>query len=374
MRHHLLLIAVLASSALAQNRGGRGPAPPAEPGYHVNDNRTVTFKLKAPEATDVKVSGDFTQTALTLTKGADGVWTVTSGVLRPALYDYAFTVNGVRVTDPGNPMTGAADRGPGSSLFEIKGEKPMPWDLQNVPHGTVHINYYNSKKFEAPRMVYVYTPPGYETSTAKYPALYLMHGAGGVEASWFAEGHANLILDNVIAEGKAKPMIVVMPYGRPGDSPRFGPTGPPPQTQGVVFPNDMVEDVVPFAEKNYRISARADDRAIAGLSMGGNQTLIVGLNHLDTFHYVGAFSPVVFNQSAEQDFKELFGDPAAANKKLKLFYIYCGKTDTLFDSNKSFNQLLDQHHINHKFVETEEWHVWRNWRDYLADFTPRLFR
>ena len=163
--------------------------------------------MRAPEATDVRVSGDFTQTAQAMTKSPDGTWSVTSGPLRPALYNYAFTVNGVRVVDPANPMIGAADRGSGSSMFEVKGDKPAPWDIQAVPHGTVHVNYYVSKKFEAPRMVYVYTPPGYETSSARYPALYLMHGAGGEESSWFAEGRANLILDNAIAEGKAKPMI-----------------------------------------------------------------------------------------------------------------------------------------------------------------------
>jgi enterochelin esterase-like enzyme len=167
-----------------------------------------------------------------------------------------------------------------------------------------------------------------------------------------------------------------MPYGRPGQAATFGPSTLPafPAEPRVVFPNDVVEDVIPFAEKNYRISARADDRAIAGLSMGGNQTLQVGLTHLDTFHYIGAFSPVVMNQSVEEDYKEALSDPAATNKKLKLFYIYCGKTDTLFQSIDSFSKLLDQRKVNHKFVQTEEWHVWRNWRDYLADFTPRLFR
>ena len=368
-----LLLAQAPAPGAPSARGGRGGAPPAQPAYEVHADRTVTFKLRAPEATDVKVSGDFTQTAQGMTKGSDGTLSVTVGPLRPALYNYAFTVNGVRVVDPANPMLGAADRGTGSSLFEVKGDKLAPWDIQALPHGTVHINYYVSKKFEAPRMVYIYTPPGYETSTSKYPALYLMHGAGGEESSWFAEGRANLILDDTIAEGKTKPMIVVMPYGRPSPSAMFGPNVPPPQTPGVVFPNDVVEDVIPFAEKMYRISARADDRAIAGLSMGGNQTLEIGLTHLDTFHYIGAFSPVVFNQSVEQDFKELLADPPASNKKIKLFYIYCGKTDTLFQSIQSFSKLLDERHINHQFIQTEEWHVWRNWRDYLFDFAPRLF-
>ena len=184
----------------------------------------------------------------------------------------------------------------------------------------------------------------------------------------------NLILDNAIAEGKAKPMIVIMPYGRPGQEPTLGVSAPSAPEPGVVFPNDVVEDVVPFAEKNYRISPRPDDRAIAGLSMGGNQTLQVGLTHLDLFHYIGAFSPVVMNNSVEQDYKVALDNAAATNKKLKLFNIYIGKTDTLFASNQSFHDLLEKKQIKHTFTITEEWHVWRNWRDYLADFTPRLFR
>ncbi|HYK63284.1 MAG TPA: alpha/beta hydrolase-fold protein [Bryobacteraceae bacterium] len=260
MRTTLVLCLALAA-AHAQAPAGRAarPAPPP-PGYRVNPDRTVTFTLRAPDATIVSVSGDFTQTPLSMTKSADGAWIVTSAALRPALYNYAFTVNGVRVVDPANPMIGAADRSSGSSMFEVRADKPQPWDIQPVPHGAVHIQYYTSKKFETPRMIYIYTPPGYESTTTRYPALYLMHGAGGEESSWFAEGRANLILDSVIAGGKAKPMVVVMPYGRPGPAARLGlaPVATS-QSEGVVFPNDVVEDVIPFAEKNYRISARADD-------------------------------------------------------------------------------------------------------------------
>ena len=348
----------------------------------MNPDRTVTFHLRAPEATAVTVLGDFTQTAQPMTKAEDGIWSFTSAALRPAIYDYSFSVNGVRTNDPSNPLIKSGDRS-SSTMFEVKGDKPAPYDIQAVSHGTVRIDYYVSKKFDAPRMLWVYTPPGYEASTARYPAMYLLHGAGDTEAGWVTTGHANLILDNLIAEGKAKPMIVVMPYGRPGPSATLGLTGPlygglsltaaaPAAEPGVTFPNDVVEDVIPFAEKTYRISSKADDRAIAGLSMGGNQTLQVGLTHLDTFHYIGAFSPVVMNP--EQVFRDALADPVGTNQKLKLFFIYIGKLDTLFASNQALNQVLDQHQIKHTFVETEEWHVWRNWRDYLADFAPRLFR
>ena len=368
-----------APTAAPGGRGRRGPAVPAVPAYEVRVDRTVTFRLLAPEASSVALTGDFADAPQPMTKGADGAWTATVGPLRPAIYNYAFAIAGVRVADPANPLLQTGDRAAGLSLFEVKGDKPSPWTIQPVPHGTVHISTYTSKKFDAPRMMFVYTPPSYDSSSARYPALYLLHGAGGAESSWFTAGRANLILDNLIAEGRAKPMIVVMPYGRSGPSAMFGPLpAAPPDPLGLpatlAFPNDVVEDVIGFAEKNYRISPRSEDRAIAGFSMGGLQALVVGTTHLDQFRYIGAFSPVIFNWSAEQDFKDAFADPAATNKKLKQFYIYCGKVDMLFASNKSFHELLDKKHITHTFVESEGGHVMWNWRDYLVDFAPRLFR
>jgi enterochelin esterase family protein len=358
----------------AAKGGGRGA--PAVPGYDVSADRKVTFRLRAPDATAVTIAGDFATGPQTMTKGQDGTWTLTTAPLRAAVYNYRFTVDGIATSDPNNPMLGTADRGNGSSLLEVKGERPSPWSIQPVPHGNVHINTYVSKTMNATRNIYVYTPPGYETSTTRYPALYLMHGAGGSESSWTTAGRANIILDNLIAEGRAKPMIIVMPYGRAGQSTTFGPAtviGPADQ-KNLTFPNDVVPDVIEFAEKNYRIAAGADNRAIAGLSMGGNQTLIIGLNHLDLFHYVGAFSPVIMNANAEEDFKTLFADATSSNKKLKIFNIYIGKEDTLYMSNVSFHQLLDQHQVKHVFTETEGAHVWWNWRDYLVDYAPRLFR
>jgi enterochelin esterase-like enzyme len=359
-------------------RGGRGSGrgAPAQLAYEVHPDRTVTFKLRAPQASTVSISGDFAVMAPAMTKADDGTWSVTVGPLRPAIYYYVFNVDGVRALDPANPLSTTNDRTDGQSMFEVKGDKPAPYDYQPVPHGEVRIDYYQSKKFDAPQMVWVYTPPGYDTSTQKYPALYLLHGAGDTEAGWVVVGRANLILDNLIAEGKAKPMIVVMPYGRAGRSAGIEASAMPLTRQeagGSMFPNDVVEDVIPFAEKQYRISSQADDRAIAGLSMGGNQTLEIGLTHLDLFHYIGAFSPVI-GGGAEELFKTTFADPAASNKKLKLFHIYIGKEDTLFQSNVTFDALLTKHQIKHSFIQTEEWHVWRNWRDYLADFAPQIFR
>src|SRR5215831_9068392 len=239
----IALLLVLSSSLFAQappagdrgeqsGRGGRGArrggaaAAPATPAYEVQSDRTVVFRLRAPDATAVEVTGDF-GSATTMAKGPDGTWSATVGPLRPAIYNYAFVVNGVRTLDPANPWTGTADRTPGSSQFEVKADALAPYDLQTVPRGTLHINYYNSKKFGgALRMIYVYTPPGYENSSTRYPSLYLMHGAGGNESSWVTAGRANTILDNLIAQRKARAMIVVMPYGRPGESTTLAPPAP----------------------------------------------------------------------------------------------------------------------------------------------------
>ena len=350
----------------AQGRGG----PPPINSCEVHPDRTVTFRLRGPEATDVKVGGDFVQGAQALQKGDDGVWSATLGPFHPAIYSYTFRINGVSVLDPVNPMIQLGERG-SSSMFEVPGESPAAYDMQAVPHGTVHENWYQSKSLNVWRRVDIYTPPGYEAGKAMYPVLYLLHGSGDTERGWVAIGRANLILDNLIAAGKAKPMIVVMPYGRARQDVYLGPDTP--QTDAKAFENDLLQDVLPFVEKSYRISAKPADRAIAGLSMGGGQALNVGLHHLDTFHSIGAFSAALRTQAIEEQYKEVLSDPAGTNKKIKVFYIACGKTDGLFEPAQSFHETLTKKDIRHSFVPSEEGHVWRNWRNYLADFTPQLF-
>jgi enterochelin esterase-like enzyme len=352
-------------------RGGRGNAPPAINSCEVRPDRTVTFRLRAPEATDVKVGGDFVQGTPALQKGDDGVWSVTLGPLNPAIYSYTFRINGVSVLDPVNPMIKRGER-TSESMFEIPAETPAPYDMQAVAHGTVHENWYQSKTLNAWRRVDVYTPAGYETGKALYPVLYLLHGSGDTESGWISIGRANLILDNLIAAGKAKSMIVVMPYGRARGDVYLGASTP--STDAKAFENDLLQDVMPFAEKLYRISPKPADRALAGLSMGGGQALSVGLHHLDTFHSIGAFSAALRTQAIEEQYKEILADPAGTNKKLKVFYIACGKTDSLFEPAQAFHETLTKKDIRHSFVPSEEGHVWRNWRNYLADFAPQLFR
>lgn len=369
LRLSLIAFAVAAAQpAMAQGRGGAPPIVSAE----VKADRTVTFRMRAPEANDVKVAGDFVQGPQAMTKGEDGVWSVTLGPLHPAIYDYTFRVNGVAVIDPVNPMIKPGERS-SASMFEVPGDAPAPYDWQNVPHGTVHVNYYQSAALGVPRRIDVYTPPGYEHGRERYPVLYLLHGSGDTEQGWTTIGRANLILDNLIAQGKAKPMVIVMPYGRAREDVYLAPFGTP-KTEPTAFENDLLKDVMPFAEKLYRISTKPDERAIAGLSMGGGQALNIGLHHLDIFHAVGAFSAGIRNQNFEEQYKDMLADSAATNKKLKVFYIACGKADGLFPFSDALHTTLEKHQIKHMFVPSEEGHVWRNWRDYLAAFAPLLFK
>jgi len=365
----------VSSPAPATPGPGRGRRAFPKLNYKVNADKTVTFELKAPEAGDVKLTGDFLKQAPTpaqMTKGADGVWSVTIGPLHPALYTYTYVIDGVRDIDPTNPMIQTGERST-ESMLEVPGESPALYDMTNVPHGSLHINWYQSKTINAPRRVWVYTPPGYEEGRSKYPVLYLLHGSGDMEDGWTKIGRANLILDNLIAQGKAKPMLIVMPYGRALEARTLGGSSMEQPADRDAFQNDLLTDVIPLVEKTYRVSAKADDRALAGLSMGGGQTYQIGLSHLDTFHSLGAFSAAVAPNPEEQ-YKSAFENAGATNKKLKVFYISVGRDDRLCQPNQHMDELLTKAGIKHQFVTSEEGHVWRNWRDYLGNFAPMLFR
>ena len=352
--------------------------PPVVP-YEVHEDHTVLFRMRAPTATSVKLTGDFLTTeartaGVDLAKGEDGIWTATVGPLNPSVYNYTYRIDGVATIDNNNPAVKRGDRS-AESMFEVPAATPAAYDLQPVPHGTVHMNWYNSSTVNAVRGLYIYTPPGYESSQIRYPVLYLLHGSGDSESGWVDVGRANLILDNLIAAGKARPMIIVMPYGRPQPEVMLYPVaaGRGPQNADEIYGNDLLHDVIPFVEKLYRVNANAENRAIAGLSMGGGQALRIGLNKLDTFHYLGAFSAAA-RGNPEEAFKDFFADPKTDNKKLKVFYIACGKTDTLFAPSQALSDALTKHEIKHEFAPSEEGHVWRNWRNYLTDFAPKLFR
>jgi enterochelin esterase family protein len=391
-----LLMASTPRPAQAQ-APGRG-AQPAVRSPEVLSDRRVTFRMVAPDAATVELRspGDIPGsvgrgvTPMVLTKNAEGVWEITVGPLPAGAYRYVFAVNGVAVVDSRNPATSQTNTTvysltvvPGSEFF----------DTRVVPHGAVASVHYQSTALGGTRRMHVYTPPGYETSRDGYPVLYLLHGAGDVDESWSTVGRAGFILDNLIASRKAKPMLIVMPAGHVnGAGSALGaPAGGGPENPGLgsgpdPFVNDFVTDLMPYVEKNYRVLPDRKNRAIAGLSMGGYQTLNIAIPHLDQFAYIGVFSSGIFDGAgargaAPAPFGERWEkqniaslDNVSARRGLKLLWFGTGKDDFLIETTKSTVALMKKHGFSPVFVESEGGHTWLNWRDYLAQFAPQLFR
>lgn len=362
--------AVLALSALA----GSSPAAleqAAVPGAEVtvNADRVVTFQISAPLAKEVSALVDSMpqSAAKPLTRDGRGVWTGTLGPLAPDLYFASYVVDG-------------AARPAG--YLHIRGSSPEAWDARKVPHGAIHQHWYDSRSLSALRSVYVYTPPGYDRATTNYPVLYLLHGSGGTESSWTFDGLAHVILDNLIADSRATSMIVVMPFGHSEASARAGviPTFRARDMQA--FANDLTSDVIPLVERMYRVARQADKRAIAGLSMGGNQARQIGLSRLDLFSYVATFSGTVgvragtvSPETIEQTFADALADPPGTNSALRLFWSAVGTDETnLLAQHRVFNSVLDRHGIRYEFVTIPGGHTWHVWRRNLRDLAPRLFQ
>jgi len=364
----------------------------------IRPNRTVTFRLQAPQAVKVEITGDFLPTQKTetpygnfdapgtakLTKNEQGVWEFTTPqALSPELYSYSFIVDGVKVTDPNNVYM-IRDVASVTSVFIIGGGRADLYKVNDVPHGTVARRWYDSPTLKMTRRITIYTPPGYETRTEKYPVFYLLHGAGGDEEAWVSLGRAAQILDNLIAQGKAKPMIVVMPNGNavqkaaPGESER-----------GMYKPSFMGEtrmdgdfeeafpDVIKFVESNYRTLATKSNRAIAGLSMGGFHSLHISKEYPDKFDYVGLFSAAILPR---EDVKSPIYDNLDEKLKIqfskppKLYWIAIGTADFLYKNNVDFRKKLDDNKYPYTYYETGEGHIWKNWRIYLTEFIPLLFK
>jgi enterochelin esterase-like enzyme len=361
-RHWRLLVLVLAMSSWTLRAG----SPTIEPDRH------VTFTLHAPGANEVSLTGEFMKGSKPLQKNSQGLWTLTIGPLDPEIYNYNFTIDGVRTIDPGNRnvKTGST-AGTISSILEVPGGHPAFYDAQPVPHGEIRTDWYDSKSLKSIRRLTVYTPPGYDRDlNTRYPVLYLFHGANADETAWTRLGRVNLILDNLLAAGKSKPFLVVMPfgYGIPPGSP-----APSPGANLAAFSRDLLEDVIPFVESHYRSFTDRDHRAIAGLSMGGGESLGIGLNHLELFSYVGGFSAGIRTADFQQSFGKFIGDPQAANRKLRLLWIGCGSDDRLFAASESLSKMLDEAGIKHVFHKSDGAHTWINWRRYLNEFAPLLF-
>jgi len=368
------------STAAAQEPGmRRGDPPLVSP--EVAADRRVTFRLRAPEARAVTVSGDF-GTDVELRKGGDGIWTATVGPLDPEMYVYYFTADGVRLTDPSNPQVKIGYvTSTTTSLVTVPGGGPAFYDVQDVPHGEIRTLLYKSRSNGVTRELTIYVPPGYdEARNRRYPVLYLLHGFANDHHSWHRYGRANDILDNLVAQKKLEPFLVVMPLGYGGAQINGDGTGIPPKGAGAfggdaaLYERDLLEDVIPMIDGKYRTIADRKHRAIVGFSMGGGQAGRFGLRHLETFSQVGIMSAGMAGGPDAEPLATLAANKEKANKQIDLLWIACGKDDTAMKGAKTLHLALEQAGIEHTFLETEGAHHWRVWRRYLRDLSPLLFK
>jgi len=374
----LLLLTSLAFAAFAQRMPT--PAPyedtnsiPVSPEIHA-DHR-VTFRLFAPKASEVLLMGspgilEFTKKPLPLVKDDKGVWSLTIGPLPSGFYTYGYAIDGgLRMPDPSNPNLELRRWGP-TSLFIVPGAEKAVMESRPVPHGTVHVNVYDSPNLNTQRMVYVYTPPGYETGKQKYPVLYLLHGNGQIEASWTWTGRANVILDNLLADGKIKPMVVVMPYGHVQREIKTTANPPAPVIGAdmAAIEKELMTAVKPLVESKYRVLTDRRNRAIGGLSMGAAQSLTIGLHNIDHFAYIAAFSGAGNRAEWEK------ADPAMLNSKLKVLWLGCGTEDFAYPGVKGLEEVLSKKNVKHVWNESGAGHSWPNWQVYLSKYAQLLFR
>jgi enterochelin esterase-like enzyme len=375
----VLIFCLLAFFGLATAQQTKPAAqPPQMPPWlvtpEVHPDNTVTFRYRAPNAQDVKLAREGTD-PVAMQKDDQGVWSVTTAPLPPDYYGYSYSVDGVRNLDPYNHMLVPNLITPGNAVH-IPGPG-LPWEVNNVPHGEIHHHFYKSAVAGDDRDYYVYTPAGYDAAAKKtYPVLYLLHGFSDDASGWTAVGHANVIFDNLIAEGKIKPMIVVMPLG-------YG-------TMEMIqlgwgawshtevrdknfsrFREALLTEVMPKVESEYRITKDRSSRAIAGLSMGGSESLLTGLNNLDKFAWIGAFSSGGIPDEFDKDFPGL---DAKANQQIRLLWIACGTEDRLIAVNRSLREWLKSKGVQHTDIETPGMHTWMVWRRNLAEFAGLLFR
>ncbi len=399
----LTLVSLLILSAtLVAQQPARPGAPAQRPAFRMParivspeilpDNKVI-FRLYSKDAAKVTISGEWQSgfgASETLARNDTGLFSITIGPLKPELYSYTFTIDGVRAIDPGNVQV-RRDGLNYQSYFIIPGaESDLYVQKNGVPHGTVSKVWYTSSVLETDRRVYVYTPASYGTVKQKYPVLYLFHGAGGDEDAWTNMGRAAQIMDNLIAQGKTKPMIVVMTNGNANQAGAQNDV-PPLASQGEQgmaayakyagkFEEHLVKDVVPFIEKNYRTLKGKDNRAIAGLSMGGGHTQTITNNNPGMFSYIGVFSMGIMNfgmqsdEAAKMDQEREVKIEALKNSGYKLYWIAVGKDDFVYQSVVTLRNLLDKHNFKYIYRESTGGHTWTNWRIYLSEFTPMLFK
>jgi enterochelin esterase family protein len=371
----LSLLLFISANCWAQAQPAPVPQPPAalnSPEVHADGS--VTFRFRDPNAHEVLLTLEGAK-PVPMEKDDQGVWSLTTAVLAPDLYGYAFVADGIGLIDPSNPLM-KPNLLHTQSQVHVPGPASLPWEINDVPHGLVHHHFYKSGVVGDQRDFFVYTPPGYDPRAKRsYPVLYLLHGFSDDATGWTAVGRANVILDNLIAQGKAKPMIVVMPLGY--GAPEIVVQGPGAFATDLRkrnydrFMRALFTEVMPQVETTYRVSKDRKSRAIAGLSMGGAESLLTGLNNLDKFAWVGAFS----SGGITEDFDGQFpGLDSKANEKLRLLWIACGTDDRLIDLNRKVRTWLDSKGVHYTPIETPGAHVWMVWRRNLADFTSLLFK
>ena len=363
----------------------------------VNPDNSVTFRFIAPDAQKVEVAGDFAEKAeenpvggvvgtglMPMTKDENGVWTLTTKPLDSELYMYLFVVDGVATTDPNNPFV-YRDFATVTNIFIVGNGRADLYKVNDVPHGSLTHRWYESKSLGMDRRINIYTPPGYESSNDEYPALYLLHGYGGDEDEWVSFGRATQIMDNLISQGKARPMLVVMPNGHtameaaPGESSMgFYKPGRDKDRADVAgaFESGFME-IIDFVEDNYRVIPDKAHRAIAGLSMGGAHAINISRYYENTFDYVGVFSSAhrLMSNSTEgvyANFDQTL--QKQIDNGVKLYWLGIGKDDFLYEANQQFREKLDSMGMKYTFMETEGGHIWRVWRIYLAEFAQLIFK
>jgi enterochelin esterase-like enzyme len=382
----LLTVILICQNSFSQQAlfGGANITSP-----EINADNSVTFRFQAPDAKEVKISGDwmpakgYTPGSEIMTKGDKGIWSFTTAVLPSDLYSYSFIVDGVKCTDPNNVYM-IRDVATVTNVLIIGGGKADLYKVNNVPHGSVTRRWYNSPSLGINRRITIYTPAGYEKSTVKYPVLYLLHGMGGDEEAWINLGRTSQILDNLIAQGKARPMIVVMPNGNvaqeaaPGESSLgfYKPTMQLPNTMDGRY-EETFKDIISFVESNYNVITSKSGRAIAGLSMGGYHSLHISRYYPNKFDYIGLFSAAILPDSKVTS-KVYENFDATLKLQMtngyKLYWIGIGKTDFLFKYNEEFRKKLDSIKMPYEYRESEGGHTWTNWRVYLSEFAPKLFQ
>ncbi len=350
----------------------------------INQDKTVTFRYLAPFAREVKLSIQSESKPVAMKMDTLGIWSVTIGPVKPDIYPYFFIADGIQVMDPLNVSFFPNERFK-ASLVDIPDDPPLIHSLKDVPHGTVTYEYYPSVEGTTGTLV-VYTPPGYEKNPAqKYPVFYLISGTTDLEETWFKVGRVNLILDNLISEGKAKPMIVVMPYGnieariaeqtgKPKPQDPRGRESEEAVQRAKSFQNDLLTNIIPYIEKNYRVYTDPKNRAVGGFSRGGGQTLRIAFSNLDKFSWICCFSAYLSQQEMEKEYKYIYENPELTNNKLKLFWISVGNEDFLYNQTVEFMNFLKSNNIVYKSLITSGGHTWMNTRLFFTEVTQLLFK